>query len=214
MHIYGRIANVDRKTWQIYFQISDVTEGDSGAYSCHLVGEALEGRREKKNRKEETREEVEINVFRKEKENEEDNWKVFFEEKKQDFEESERGGSENSSRVIFQKFQNTSLLNGRFGDNQNEMESGTKSTGNHSELLISAGITEVQQLSRAEEDLISRPTTSKGSSSRPTAARPSSRPKLLLTKAASGKTRSCRLLVFLCYLCKMSTNSVFWKYWQ
>ena len=191
-----------------------------------MVGETLEGRREKKNRKEETREEVEINVFRKEKEKEEDNWKVFFEENKADFEdmriqESERGGSENSSRVIFQKFQNTSLLNGRFGDNQNEMESGTKSKGNPSELLISAGVTEVQQLSRAEEDLISRPTTAKGSSrptaakgssSRPTAARPSSRPKLLLTKAASGKTRSCRLLVFLCYLCKMSTNSVFWKY--
>ena len=52
-----------------------------------MVGEALEGKREKKNRKEETREEVEINVFRKEKEKEEDNWKVFFEEKKEDFED-------------------------------------------------------------------------------------------------------------------------------
>ena len=190
-----------------------------------MVGEALEGKREKKNRKKETREEVEINVFRKERENEEDNWKVFFEENKADFEdmriqESERGGSENSSRVIFQKFQNTSLLKGRFGDNQNEMESRTKSPGNHSELLITTGVQQLS-MSRAEEDLISRPSTAKGrsrptaakgSSSRPTAARPSSRPKLLLTKAASGKTRSCRLLVFLCYLCKMSTNSVFWKY--
>ena len=70
-------------------------EADSGLYTCQLVGEDTKGERdkkvrnEKKDEEEETRAELEINVFRREKVTEEKEEKVMEEKKEKVMEEEE-----------------------------------------------------------------------------------------------------------------------------
>ena len=205
------------------FQISDVSEVDSGQYTCQLVGEDSEEMRERKT--EGRREEVEINVFHREKEEEEekemgeDNWKIFYEEKKGDTEdmsrkveeggfrereahlrESERGGGGEvgRSRVIFQKFQNSDLLNdGDSGDTLKEVDSRTrhlsqsssKSTRNLTEPLLSTeSMTDVTELSDGSRNLSRRPT-------------------LFVTSVASSVCKSC-VFVFLCFFLLFRTLTI------
>ena len=174
-----------------------------------------------------TREEVEINVFHREKEEEEkkemeeDNWKVFYGEKKKGdtedmsrkaeeggfrereahLRESERGGGGEvgRSRVIFQKFQNSDLLNRESGDMQKEVDSrmrnlsqsllSTKSTRNLTEPLLSTeSMTNVTELSDGSRNLSRRPT-------------------LFVTSVASSVCKSC-VFVFLCFFLLFRTLTI------
>ena len=222
------------------FQISDVSEVDSGQYTCQLVGEDSEEMREKKT--EGTREEVEINVFHREKEEEEekemgeDNWKVFYGEKKKGvtedmsrkaeeggfrereahLRESERGGGGEvgRSRVIFQKFQNSDLLNRESGDMQKEVDSrmrnlsqsllSTKSTRNLTEPLLSTeSMTNVTELSLSDGSRTALPSgASEGENLR-------RKPSVFVKSVASSVCKSC-VLVFLCSVL-FRTNIVFFK---
>ena len=206
------------------FQILDVLQADSGLYSCQLVGEAVEEQREEKKQKEETREELQINVFPRETEvEEEENWKVFQVEKQElsrrtegegggieekeagAIRESERGGQGSDggrSRHIFQKFQSSHLLKVNSGDVQKEVEIRTGSNLTNPFLATKSmrNVTEPSLSADSRTVLLSNVVVAEDDlSNRPTL--------LLSTSVASlsgGKMQFCKhcVLVFLCFLLK------------